>query len=283
VATAEALEMVAYWAATRPPTPTGYGGPAAMIAMDGRAYAMPGDVTMWVQDLRGRMPLNIPDRPALQRLLTRLGLQPLVADAWIDVLMDYTDADSLRRLNGAEREDYADLGLPPPRNDWLRTPAEVLGLPGWREAPAIAERVLQHASVRRSNWINPNTATPEVLQAYLPLSRPEQLGSLLDMRRRTPVYTAAQAREATGLDFSAEPFTTAVGPEFQVTLWAPGLPQALQYTITLMRASADGPWLVTEHSRAPRPPPSNAAEQLATFPLDLATGATRSSVAAPRP
>ena len=68
----------------------------------------------------------------MDRLLTAVGLDKQARDTINDSLQDWKDADDLRRINGAESEDYY-LKLPVPyraRNGPLQDTAELLQIRG---------------------------------------------------------------------------------------------------------------------------------------------------------
>ncbi|WP_050030877.1 type II secretion system protein GspK [Verrucomicrobium sp. BvORR034] len=70
-------------------------------------------------------------RPALQRVFTRWGLRPADASELVESLMDWKDADDLRRLQGAERQEYERAGFADrPYNRPFHTLDEVLLVKG---------------------------------------------------------------------------------------------------------------------------------------------------------
>jgi len=54
--------------------------------------------------------INVADEAGLVRFLTASSIDPLVADALGQAIMDWRDADDFRRLRGAERDDYIKSG-----------------------------------------------------------------------------------------------------------------------------------------------------------------------------
>lgn len=138
-----------------------------------------GVVRIEVEDEARRLDPNLmPD--ALPRLLARLRLDPLLADA----ILDWIDADDVARPHGAERRWYA--GRTPPRapaNRPLRTVGELLlvrGVDG-----ATLERLRPFVTVAGEDGVNPNTAPPDVLLAIWP--DPGRVGTILAARERGPV------------------------------------------------------------------------------------------------
>lgn len=70
-------------------------------------------------------------RPTLQRVFTRWGLRPADASELVESLMDWKDADDLRRLQGAERQEYERAGFADrPYNRPFHTLDEVLLVKG---------------------------------------------------------------------------------------------------------------------------------------------------------
>jgi general secretion pathway protein K len=138
-----------------------------------------GVVRITIEDEARRIDVNaMPD--ALPRLLARVGLDPLLADA----VLDWTDADDDARPHGAERRWYA-ARTPPrtPANRPLGTVGELLLVRGF-DAAAL-ERLRPFVTVAGEDGVNPNTAPPDVLLAAWP--DPGRVGTLLAARERDAV------------------------------------------------------------------------------------------------
>jgi DNA uptake protein ComE-like DNA-binding protein len=242
-----ALAATLYLASTRPLGPGGFGpGIEPVLHADGRLYRLPSGGEVQVQDQRGLIPLGAAERRPVSRLLQSLGVAQAQTDSWIDVLLDYQDTDSLKRLNGAEAPEYAALGLPPPRNEWLISLRELGRMPVWKERPDVVDRIEAFASVARQSVLNPNTASAEVLAAALPTATPEQLELLVTLRQRAPFVNGAAAQRATGLLLDRDEYVFHCGPLFRITVSAAGAPRALQYNVTLVPGGAQAPWLISE-------------------------------------
>lgn len=270
VQVANAFAVSTFWLATRRNDLMGLGDGRGMVFADGRVYRLPGGAIVRFQDMRGLLSLNFPQRPSLQQLLINDGVPVQSTDGFIDTLLDYVDADSLKRLNGAEAADYAVLGLPPPRNDWLRSYEELASMPMWRDDAARLARLHESLGVRRSSWINPNTAPEAVLRAIFPRAAPEQIQRLQLLRSTGGFPNSKAAQAATGLDFGGDEFLFFVGPEIGLTIWAPGLPRAIQYNLTVLPGGAEGPWLVTEQHSKNRPNLPDDISDIPAFPLEMA-------------
>lgn len=278
---ASALAAARYWMATRPLHPMGHAEGQRVLREDGRWYRHPNGAWVAVQDHRGLLSVNALDREALLRLLVSEGLAPQAAQAWLDVLQDYQDTDALRRLNGAERDEYRALGLPPPRNDWLISLRELEQLPRWREEPAIARRVSRWLHTAINNQFNINTAAPVVLKARFPGMSDVQLRVVEGLRQADQLRQVRSAAAATDLPLDEDTVILVPGYTSRITVWAPGLPQALDYNLRLTPAGQDGPWTVREQQPAPRPAALDEPSRAALFPLFQPVQATAPAAANP--
>ena len=265
-----ALAATLYFAATRPLGPAGYGPALAPgLRADDRLYRLPGGGEVRVQDPRGLYALNAPGRASLASLLQALGVAARETDAFVDVLEDYLDTDALKRLNGAEAPDYAALGLPPPRNDWLLTVGELNRMPLWRDAPQVVAALERWGSTSRRPVFNPNTAPIDLLAAWWPQARPEQLELLRSLREATPFVDGRQAERLTGLPLARDEVVFWLGAQLRITVSALGSPRALQYNVVLLPAGIEGPWLITDMQPVPRAEPRDTPDHAEPFPLAL--------------
>lgn len=139
------------------------------IALDGRSYQGLGDVRFALQDDSGLFSVNYQPALSIERLLAQSG-KPLKTpvDVLSSRLMDYQDPDDLYRLNSMERDGYARLGLPPPSNQPLTTPMELLRVPGWSDALGFlsAGAINDTLTVEGGTVLNVNTAPPRVLRTF---------------------------------------------------------------------------------------------------------------------
>lgn len=187
-------ELVFYRSAPGQPLPTRLTPlPRARVPLG------PGEFSYWITDEEGRLNLNTASPDRLDRLLKALGLDKQARDIITDSLQDWKDADDLRRLNGAESDDFY-LKLPVPyraRNAPLQATAELLQIRGvTRELYAgTSERrgLADLVSVFSRNTVNLNTAPAPVLAA-LGLSDAE-IADILQARVRNP-YTDVPGRFA---------------------------------------------------------------------------------------
>jgi len=268
---ASALNLGIYWITTRHGGAGGYGlFPQPQVRADGRAYAVGQSAELRVQDVRGLYPLNAISRESLGRVLLQLEARPPLVDGLVDVLMDYQDTDNLKRLNGAEADDYRAMGMGAPRNDWLMTASELRNLPVWRDEPELTERLLRLGSTSRDAAINPNTVPKALMKALLPQARPEQLELFETLRRSAPFDTGSAVLAATGLNLKGDDYMFHVSDRQRLSVWAPGMPHALQYNLVLVPGGTVSPWLIIDAQPEGRDKQSNGNTESAT-PFPLAT------------
>ena len=262
-----------YLISTQPRGPAGFGSflqPA--LRADGRPYRLDNGAEIRLQDTRGLYPINnLFQRESFAALLRLSGADVVAIDGYTDVLLDYQDTDNLKRLNGAERADYAALGLPPVRNDWLLSLRELSRMPLWRDRPELVAAIEPFVSTSRDGLFNANTAPRLVLQAKLPQARPEQIELFETLRSATPFTSESMAIKATGLQLATDESMLHVGNHFRLNVWAAGMPQAIQYNVSLDPVVAMmAPWQIAEVHSVTRPIPSKAQERASAFPLALA-------------
>jgi type II secretory pathway component PulK len=284
LAVADARAMAWYWLATRPIGQASVGFVDEQpLQVDGRWYRFGNDAWVAVQDQRGLLSINAVDRAALRALLVGLGIDSGRADGWVDVLEDFLDNDNLRRANGAEAPEYVALGLAPPRNDWVLALPEVCRLPQWRDAPAVCDQALRMMSTRRDALFNPNTAPPDALRAKLPSANADQLALLQTLRGAAPFANGNVATSLTGLPLARDDFLYFASNGFRVTVWAPGLPRALEYNLTIVPGLPTSPWLVQEAALAARPEVNHPTTRAAAFPTPSSDVARAAAPAASAP
>ncbi len=157
-----------------------------------------GEFSYRISDEESRINLNNAPPDRIDRLLSAAGLDKPTRDIINDSLQDWKDPDDLRRLNGAESEDFY-LKLPVPyraRNGPLQDTAELLQIRGvTREIyqgaprqPGLADLVTVTAGPGTANM---NTAPEPVLRALGFLDA--ELSDITGNRMANP-YTAVPAR-----------------------------------------------------------------------------------------
>jgi DNA uptake protein ComE-like DNA-binding protein len=254
---------ILYRLGTTSVTEFGLGRGEATIYLDNRAYHGLGDTLLRVQDDRGLLNLNGYEDDRLNRLLGILGIAADQRAHLIDTLRDYTDEDDLHRLNGAEKEDYLALNLPPPPNRNLTTPWEANGIIGWRGEPKFWQnsRLVELTTTSTATGLNPNTAPAEIL-ATLPGVTEDIAQRIIARRQLLPITNLRQLAEITGLPTQPVEEIIAMLPSnaMRITQSAPGLPWSVQYNITLTPKSDLAPWQIDYYSRVSTPQqPESAA------------------------
>lgn len=278
---ANAQQMALYWLSTRP---IGYAASGfadeAPVQLDGRRYRMPDGGEVQIMDDRGLLSMNAPDADTLVPTLVSAGASHEEAVRMVAILEDYVDADDLRRLNGAERAEYEFAGLPPPRNARIVDAAELHRMPLWKDRPELLARMEPWLGYRQEKLINPNTAPLPLLKAMWPRIGAEQWATFDLLRRRTPFPSALAARAATGIPFDDDHFIFHASAALRLRVWAPGLPQWLDYNIWITPAGIRAPWLIHSTGRgAPFPDPvAQGPQPIENFPVPSAATARSESV-----
>lgn len=132
----------------------------------------------------GRIDLNTAGPELLDGLLATAGIDDALRTQLVDAIMDWRDGDSLRRLNGAEADDYLAAGLNyGPRNAPFTSVDEVLRV--LNMTPAIYRQIRHSLTLRNPrNSINPRYAPRQVLLA-LPGSDERTVDQFIADRRRS--------------------------------------------------------------------------------------------------
>ena len=198
---------------------------------DGTVYAWAfggGEVRIAIEDEGGRIDLNRASDELLRGLFRSVDLNEDKANALVDAIADFRDKDDLKRLNGAEDDDYRAAGLGHgPNNRRFEAVEElrlVLGV-----TPKLYRAVAPLVTVySRRRTINPAAAPREVLLA-LPGVDPNEVDALLAAR--------AAAGDAAGR--GALPALTTVEPYVSQH-------QALVYTIRAEGRTESGALFVRE-------------------------------------
>ncbi|MDR3482681.1 MAG: type II secretion system protein GspK [Burkholderiaceae bacterium] len=228
----------------------GLGVPKGEIALDDRPYANEG-TTVQLQDARGLIAINYIDDTQLYNFLGVMQVPVDQRHHLIDTLHDYTDADDLRRLEGAESAEYAAAGLPPPRNMPLVSPFELKSIIGWRDMPSLWQdpSVTEFVSVGAIAPINPNTAPWQVLAA-LPGVTPALAKAVVARRKLGPIDVAL-FEQLTGTNQSTFPPQAVAYPSdgVRITQRAIGMPWAIRYNLRLTPLSSISPWQIGYYYR----------------------------------
>lgn len=255
LAIASARAQVLYLLTTAPRSRYGLGSlPDRAVSLDGRTYRIGKDVLVSLQDARGLISLNSSSldgvgRVRLERLLATYGLEPAAITGLVDNILDYRDTDDLRRINGAEKEEYALAGKRDSiRNADLLVPTEMARILGVSANATLwgEDSLTAHVNTLRVSLFNPNSAGWRALVAATGITE-EMAKSLVKTRHsgETP-------------DISGMVFTGAISNPFEqggavslfpsetiiVTLQYVGSPSGVRMAVKHTPASASSPWLI---------------------------------------
>lgn len=122
-------------------------------------------VAVSVQDELGKLDLNTGSPEYLTRLFRTSGISAGDAAGLVDKILDWRDADDLRRSNGAENRDYGAQSKPyGPRNGPFRSVEELKLVLGVKEELFL--RIEPSLTVyAQGEFVNPMTAPRDVLVA----------------------------------------------------------------------------------------------------------------------
>ena len=143
-----ALDAAAHWtvAALQTGDPTYFGGAEQTHRITREFGGRSVDIE--VQETALLADLNSADVAQLAQMLQQAGIAQQEAEDLAARIVDFRDADSLRMVNGAERDDYAAAGLSGPRDGPFRSASDlglVLGFPQDKLAAAMALSVALEA------------------------------------------------------------------------------------------------------------------------------------------
>ena len=241
-------------AATRA-TNLGRSGANAELYVDNRVYGGRDESLVRIQDARGLIDLNRTTDGVLERLLVICGAAQDQAPTLVARIRDYVDEDDLTRLNGAERDSYAQAGLPAPRNAPMQEIQElwqVLGMAAVRsewESRGCNDLV----TVDADGLINIRTAP---FKALLAAGYEESIAKALSGdAREGEAYRTAQSLQSFNREANpfAASFSTYAGRTYRVQHYYPESGLQLQYWVVLNTGMPDKPWLIKGESTAALP------------------------------
>ena len=205
------LATILHTVATRPRGPQGFlfeinkmsadslvsSSPLHQLAADGRSYHGIGKSGFSVQDEGALLSLLDPNRQRWQLLLSRYGLTSAESERFLDLLLDYTDKDKFRRLNGATDEDYAAKGMMLPRHRLMVSPGEIgnlLDADKWEEwLPSV-----QMLSTTRSGQLLNINTMPAPLLATLDGFDDDLIARMVLLRQEKPFSSIEDANQRLG-------------------------------------------------------------------------------------
>lgn len=243
---------VLFWLSSSQATQDGFGWGDQLLKVDGRGYAGAGKSTIQVQDVRGLLNLNRPNRPQLARLLVRCGAEQAKTDGLLDALEDYAEKGELKRLNGAKSMEYSVAGLPAPRYAPLLGEPEIWRVYGWKALQPgwDAKHCFDDVTVHGDGRFNLGTATAGALEGYG--LTPELAAHLIGERGagENAAADAIQTRQSEG-SFMGTAEGRFPARAFRVTQSVAGMPWVFRYDVKLTSTVVGAPWEIAAPHRLP--------------------------------
>lgn len=226
------------------------------LRLDGRPYAGLGGTTFSIQDEAGLFVLASPSNASLDGFLAWAGVPRDKIAVLRDAFLDYTDADGLRRLNGAEKREYERTSRPPPPNRRLLLPAEVDRILGWNALPqALREQLPEISTTFYSGALNLNTVPESLLPAWIP-GCPANCRRLVERRDQLPFRFASDVELLLGIRLPGDPgvdYRFLADDTLRFTFWShSGAAWRIHVRFTPL-ADQVGPWSVLALHPTSRP------------------------------
>lgn len=236
------------------------------IELDGRYYRTVDGTYVRYQDAAGLFNLRRASPSELVGLLRALGVADGLATRLADTLLDYTDADDLVRLNGAEAADYRAAKMPPPRNAPLLMPTELQRIIGWRELdPATLRLVLDNVWVGTMNAVNRYTVRAPVLAAISGADIDTARALLAQRAPGTPLAIESLPNVVRSF-LAAGRYITLPSPTTLLTICPPTVAWCQHISLTATADEGETPWHVDYSVRQMRFAPLPPIEQVAILP-----------------
>jgi general secretion pathway protein K len=171
------------------------------IPLDGTQVELPKEVRISLRDPNGLVSLANPDSNVLQRLIKVVKPQDEASPIIADSLLDWVDADRVARPNGAEESAYRMENKPYSARNYPIQYKEELGfIRGVDEG--LYKKLSSQMTLLPNMGFNPNTASDEVLMAYLAIDR-EVVKKLRGFMQLRPVASDSELFALTGRTISA--------------------------------------------------------------------------------
>lgn len=165
------------------------------LPLDGQRISLSDDVYVQAQDSNGMLSLVNMNTTSLERLIKKVGGLDNTSGI-IDCYLDWIDEDNFARINGAEESYYRGQGLPySPRNFAFQFKDEFEWINGMDRK--LYAKIESYLTMLPSTGFNPNTASDEVLMAYLDIND-ESLRNLKDYRSKMAVTSDMESFALTG-------------------------------------------------------------------------------------
>jgi len=165
------------------------------LPLDGKKVFLSEDVFIQAKDSNGLISLVSYGSIPLERLIQKTEGNGS-ASGIVNSYLDWIDTDSLVRVNGAEVFYYQGEGLPyGPRNYALQYQEEIQLIKGMNKE--LYRQIEPHLTLLPSVGFNPNTASDEVLMAYLNIDE-NTLKGLREYMSKKPLSSDMELFALTG-------------------------------------------------------------------------------------
>jgi hypothetical protein len=217
------------------------------LRLDGRPYAGLDGTSFSIQDDAGLFVLSSPDPTTLERFLVWAGVPRDEVGTLRDAFLDYTDADDLRRLNGAEAKEYERESRPPPPNRRLLMPVETDRILGWDKLPqSVREHLPDLTTTVYAGGANLNTMPAALLPAWI-AGCPENCKRLVARRDLQPFRFASEVELFLGVRLPGDPasdYRFMPDETLRFTLWSRSGPAWRIHVRFTPLADQVGPWSI---------------------------------------
>lgn len=171
------------------------------LPLNGQKVSLSEGVEVQIQDSNGMLSLANMNQGAMGRLIKR-STQVEAPSNIIEAFLDWIDEDPLVRVNGAEEFYYRGQGLPyGPRNYALQYKEEFELIKG--VGKEVYRKIEPYVTLLPSIGFNPNTASDEVLMAYLDINE-ESLRGLKDFISKKAISSDFELFALTGRKIASE-------------------------------------------------------------------------------
>lgn len=165
------------------------------LPLNGEEVLLTDDIYVRLQDSNGILSLATMSVTVMERLFRKIGGLDN-ASGQIDSLLDWIDTDDFSRINGAEAFYYRGEGLPyAPRNYPLQYKDEIEFIKGI--GSELYNKIQPYLTMLPATGFNPNTASDEVIMAYLDINE-ESLKVLRDYMSKKAIASDAELFAMTG-------------------------------------------------------------------------------------
>lgn len=166
------------------------------IPLNGSAVAAFEDVNIKIQDSNGMLSIANLFTPAMERLVKIVQPDNKMTPAIIDSFLDWTDPDGLSRNNGAEDSFYKTEGRQYTARNYPMQYKDELGFIRGMDAE-LYKKISPFVTLLPNSGFNPNTASDELLMAYIDIDR-GMLASLRDYMSKNVIISDAEVFGVTG-------------------------------------------------------------------------------------